>query len=175
MKGIVLAGGSGTRMYPVTKSTSKHLLCVYDKPMIYYPISTLLLAGIKEILIISTIHDLPNYKKLFGDGSHLGIVIQYAEQPRPEGLAQAFLIAENFIGLDDVCMILGDNIFYGNGLNRLLKNAVKNVKINKKATIFGYYVNDPKRYGVLGFDKLKHINSIEEKPKFFIIFLKKAE
>tara|TARA_B100000989_G_C19526610_1_gene467238 strand:- start:2507 stop:3382 length:876 start_codon:yes stop_codon:yes gene_type:complete len=164
MKGIVLAGGNGSRMYPVTKSVSKHLLCIYDKPMIYYPISTLLLAGIKNILIISTPQDLPIYKNLLGTGIELGLKIDYAEQKYPGGLAQAFIIAENYIGSDDVCMILGDNIFHGNGLIKLLKNAVKNTIKNKKATIFGYYVNDPERYGVLSFDKFKNVISIDEKP-----------
>ena len=164
MKGIILAGGSGTRMYPITKSVSKQLLCIYDKPMIYYPLSTLLLSGIKDILIISTPYDLPNYKKLLGNGNDLGIKISYAEQVKPEGLAQAFIIGEAFIGSEDVCMILGDNIFYGNGFNELLLNAVSNVKEFKKANVFGYYVNDPKRYGVLDFDENKNVKSIEEKP-----------
>ena len=166
MKGIILAGGTGTRMYPITKSVSKQLLCVYDKPMIYYPLSTLLLAGIKDILIISTPCDLPNYKKLLGTGNDLGINISYAVQLKPEGLAQAFIIGENFIGSEDVCMILGDNIFHGNGLNDLLINAAKNVKRFKKANVFGYYVNDPERYGVLNFDKNKNVISIEEKPLY---------
>ena len=164
MKGIILAGGSGTRMYPITKSVSKQLLCVYDKPMIYYPLSTLLLAGIKDILIISTPEDLPNYVKLLGNGSNLGIRLSYIEQLKPDGLAQAFIIAEDFIGSEDICMILGDNIFHGNGINELLVNAVKNVKKSKKAKVFGYYVNDPKRYGVLSFDDNKNVKSIEEKP-----------
>ena len=164
MKGIILAGGNATRMYPITKSVSKHLLCVYDKPMIYYPLSTLLLAGIKDILIISTPHDLPNYKKLLGRGDKLGINISYAVQLNPDGLAQAFIIAEDFIGSEDVCMVLGDNIFHGNGINELLINAVANVKESEKATIFGYYVNDPERYGVLDFDENKNVKSIEEKP-----------
>jgi len=164
MKGIILAGGAGTRMYPITKSVSKQLLCVYDKPMIYYPLSTLLLAGIKDILIISTPEDLPNYKKLLGSGSKLGIKLSYIEQLKPEGLAQAFIIAEDFIGSDDVCMVLGDNIFHGNGINELLINAVMNVKKFKRANVFGYYVNDPERYGVLDFDKNKNVISIEEKP-----------
>ena len=166
MKGIILAGGTGTRMYPITKSVSKQLLCVYDKPMIYYPLSTLLLAGIKDILIISTPCDLPNYKKLLGTGNDLGINISYAVQLKPEGLAQAFIIGENFIGSEDVCMILGDNIFHGNGLNELLINAAKNVKRFKKANVFGYYVNDPERYGVLNFDKNKNVISIDEKPLY---------
>lgn len=164
MKGIILSGGNGTRMYPITKSVSKQLLCVYDKPMIYYPLSTLLLAGIKDILIISTPEDLPNYVKLLGNGSNLGIKISYIEQLKPDGLAQAFIIAEDFIGSEDICMILGDNIFHGNGINELLVNAVKNVKKSKKAKVFGYYVNDPKRYGVLSFDDNKNVKSIEEKP-----------
>ena len=164
MKGIILSGGSGTRMYPITKSVSKQLLCVYDKPMIYYPLSTLLLAGIKDILIISTPEDLPNYVKLLGNGSNLGIKLSYIEQLKPDGLAQAFIIAEDFIGSEDICMILGDNIFHGNGINELLVNAVKNVKKSKKAKVFGYYVNDPKRYGVLSFDDNKNVKSIEEKP-----------
>ncbi len=164
MKGIILAGGNATRMYPITKSISKHLLCVYDKPMIYHPLSTLLLAGIKDILIISTSYDLPNYKKLLGSGDKLGINISYAVQSNPDGLAQAFIIAEDFIGLEDVCMVLGDNIFHGNGINELLIQAVENVKKTKNATIFGYYVNDPERYGVLDFDENKNVKSIEEKP-----------
>ena len=164
MKGIILAGGSGTRMYPITKSVSKQLLCVYDKPMIYYPLSNLLLAGIKDILIISTPEDLPNYKKLLGSGTKLGIKLSYIEQLKPEGLAQAFIIAEDFIGSEDVCMVLGDNIFHGNGFNQLLINAVSNVKEFNKANIFGYYVNNPERYGVLDFDENKNIKSIEEKP-----------
>ena len=164
MKGIILAGGNGTRMYPITKSVSKQLLCVYDKPMIYYPLSTLLRAGIKDILIISTPHDLPNYKNLLGSGSDIGIRLNYAEQLKPEGLAQAFIIAEDFIGSHDVCMILGDNIFYGNGLDELLLKTVEEVKISKKAKVFGYIVKDPNRYGVLNFNKNKQIISIEEKP-----------
>ena len=164
MKGIILSGGGGTRMYPITKSVSKQLLCVYDKPMIYYPLSTLLLAGIKDILIISTPEDLPNYVKLLGNGSNLSIKLSYIEQLKPDGLAQAFIIAEDFIGSEDICMILGDNIFHGNGINELLVNAVKNVKKSKKAKVFGYYVNDPKRYGVLSFDDNKNVKSIEEKP-----------
>ncbi len=164
MKGIILAGGSGSRLYPITKGTSKQLLSIYDKPMVYYPLSTLLLAGIKDILIISSPDYLSNYIKLLGNGSNLGINLSYIEQPKPEGLAQAFILAEDFIGSDDVCMILGDNIFHGNGINDLLLNAVNNVKKSKKATVFGYYVNNPGRYGVLGFDNYKNINSIEEKP-----------
>ena len=164
MKGIILAGGNGTRMYPITKGVSKQLLCVYDKPMIYYPLSTLLTAGINDILIISTPHDLPNYKKLLGSGRDLGININYAEQQNPEGLAQAFIIAEDFIGKDDVCMILGDNIFHGNGLDNLLFNTINEVKEHNKATVFGYYVNNPNRYGVLTLNDNKQIISIEEKP-----------
>jgi len=164
MKGIILAGGHGTRMYPITKSVSKQLLCVYDKPMIYYPLATLIQTGITDILIISTPEDLPNYIKLLGSGNQLGIKISYIEQLKPEGLAQAFIIAEDFIGTDDVCMVLGDNIFYGNGFNELLVNSVAQVKQSKNATIFGYYVNDPNRYGVLGFDEAKKITSIDEKP-----------
>ena len=164
MKGIILAGGHGSRMYPITKSVSKQLLCVYDKPMVYYPLATLLLAGIKDILIISSPQDLPSYIKLLGSGNQLGIKISYIEQFKPEGLAQAFIIAEDFIGSEDVCMVLGDNIFHGNGFNELLVDSVMQVKQSKKATIFGYYVNDPNRYGVLGFDETKKITSIEEKP-----------
>ncbi len=165
MKGIVLAGGSGTRLYPITKGTSKQLLAIYDKPMVYYPISVLMLAGIKEILVISTPHDLPNFKKLLGDGSELGLEISYAEQPSPDGLAQAFIIGEDFIGDDNVCLVLGDNIFYGHGLTELLNNSVKNVEEEGKATIFGYYVNDPERYGVAEFDTQGNVLSVEEKPK----------
>ena len=164
MKGIVLAGGSGTRLYPITKGTSKQLLSVYDKPMVYYPISVLMLAGIKEILIISTPDDLPNFKKLLGDGSELGVKFSYAEQPSPDGLAQAFIIGEDFIGNDSVCLVLGDNIFYGHGLTDILKKSLKNVNEDGKATIFGYYVNDPNRYGVAEFDKDGTVISIEEKP-----------
>lgn len=165
MKGIILAGGSGTRLYPLTKSISKQMMAIYDKPMIYYPLSVLMLAGINEILIISTPHDLPNFKNLFGDGSDLGITLEYAEQPSPDGLAQAFIIGETFIGSDDVCLILGDNIFYGHGLTDLLKTAVRNVETEKKATVFGYYVQDPERYGVAEFDSSGNVISIEEKPK----------
>jgi len=165
MKGIILAGGSGTRLYPLTKSISKQMMAIYDKPMIYYPLSVLMLAGINEILIISTPHDLPNFKNLVGDGSDLGITLEYAEQPSPDGLAQAFIIGETFIGSDDVCLILGDNIFYGHGLTDLLKTAVRNVEIERKATVFGYYVQDPERYGVAEFDKTGNVISIEEKPK----------
>jgi glucose-1-phosphate thymidylyltransferase len=165
MKGIVLAGGSGTRLYPITKGTSKQLLSVYDKPMVYYPISVLMLAGIREILIISTPDDLPNFKKLLGDGHELGISFSYAEQPSPDGLAQAFIIGEEFIGNDSVCLVLGDNIFYGQGFSELLKKSYKNVTEDQKATIFGYYVNDPERYGVAEFDRNGMVISIEEKPK----------
>lgn len=165
MKGIVLAGGSGTRLYPITKGTSKQLLSVYDKPMVYYPISVLMLAGIRDILIISTPDDLPNFKKLLGDGSEIGVSFSYAEQPSPEGLAQAFIIGEEFIGKDSVCLVLGDNIFYGHGFSELLKKSLKNVEEEGKATIFGYYVNDPDRYGVAEFDKDGKVISIEEKPK----------
>ena len=151
MKGIVLAGGSGTRLYPITKGVSKQLLPVYDKPMIYYPLSVLMLAGIQEILIISTPEDLPNFEKLLGDGSEIGLNLSYKEQPSPDGLAQAFIIGEDFIGNDDVCLVLGDNIFYGYGFSGTLRNAIKNVT-EGKSTVFGYYVNDPERYGVAGFD-----------------------
>lgn len=164
MKGIILAGGSGTRLYPITKGTSKQLLAIYDKPMVYYPLSVLMLAGIKDILIISTPDDLPNFKKLLGDGSDLGIKFAYVEQPSPDGLAQAFLLGENFIGDDDICLILGDNIFYGQGFSDMLKQSVGNAK-ESKATVFGYYVADPERYGVAEFDKNGKVISIEEKPK----------
>lgn len=164
MKGIILAGGSGTRLYPLTKSISKQMMAIYDKPMVYYPLSVLMLAGINEILVISTPHDLPNFKNLLGNGEDFGIRLEYAEQPSPDGLAQAFIIGEEFIGDDDVCLILGDNIFYGHGLTELLSTAVKNVTEDKKATVFGYYVQDPERYGVAEFDKSGNVISIEEKP-----------
>ncbi len=165
MKGIILAGGSGTRLYPITKGTSKQLLAVYDKPMIYYPLSVLMIAGIQEVLIISTPEDLPNFKKLFGDGSEIGMQFSYKEQPSPDGLAQAFIIGEDFIGNDDVCLILGDNIFYGAGFENKLQSAVKRLSNQKKASVFGYYVQDPQRYGVAEFDKNKNVVGIEEKPK----------
>ena len=164
MKGIVLAGGSGTRLYPITKGVSKQMLPVYDKPMIYYPISVLMLAGIREILIISTPQDLPAFRRLLGSGVDYGITFEYAEQPSPDGLAQAFIIGADFIGDDDVCLILGDNIFYGQGFSSMLKEAVENVRENN-ATVFGYYVNDPERYGVATFDKEGNVQSIEEKPE----------
>jgi glucose-1-phosphate thymidylyltransferase len=163
MKGIILAGGSGTRLYPLTKGVSKQLLPIYDKPMIYYPLSVLMLAGIQEILIISTPEDLPNFKKLLGDGSEIGLNLHYKEQPSPDGLAQAFIIGAEFIGTDDVCLVLGDNIFYGYGFSGILQNARNNVS-EGKSTVFGYYVNDPGRYGVAEYDKKGNVISIEEKP-----------
>ena len=164
MKGIILAGGSGTRLYPITKGVSKQLLPISDKPMIYYPLSVLMLAGIKEVLVISTPIDLPHFKRLLGDGSELGIKLFYKEQPTPDGLAQAFIIGKDFIGKDDVCLILGDNIFYGQGLTKILEKSLKNVTEKQKATVFGYYVNNPKRYGVIDFDDYGNALSIEEKP-----------
>ena len=166
MKGIVLAGGSGTRLHPITKGVSKQMLAIYDKPMIYYPISVLMQTGIKEILIISTPDDLPNFQKLLGDGSDLGISFKYKVQPNPDGLAQAFILGEDFIGNDDVCLVLGDNIFYGQDLTKILKSGRNNIEKERKATVFGYYVDDPERYGVAEFDDKGTVISIEEKPKY---------
>ena len=164
MKGIILAGGSGTRLYPATKGISKQLIPIYDKPMVYYPLSVLMLAGIREVLVISTPQDLPAFQRLLGDGSDFGIHLSYAEQPSPDGLAQAFIIGKDFIGNDDVCLVLGDNIFYGQSFSQMLTQAVHNVEKERKATVFGYYVKDPERYGVAEFDTAGNVLSIEEKP-----------
>ncbi|AOO66049.1 glucose-1-phosphate thymidylyltransferase RfbA [Sulfurospirillum halorespirans] len=165
MKGIILAGGSGTRLYPITKGVSKQLVPVYDKPMIYYPLSVLMLAGIREVLIISTAQDLPRFQELLGDGKEIGMAFSYIVQPSPDGLAQAFILGEEFIGNDSVCLVLGDNIFYGQGLTGLLEKSVENAKKESKATVFGYYVSDPERYGVVAFDEEDNVLSLEEKPK----------